>query len=241
MLPCLITVSCVTDLEISVETLRGVEIAADAERIELCAALSEGGLTPSTGLVAAAVRVARSAEIHVLIRPRPGSFVYDTGELAIMRDDIRRCLDAGATGVVTGALTEHGTVDASTELVAAAEGAPVTFHRAFDQLADPMKALDALAELGVERVLTSGGPDAVDTDAVAALVATGRLTIMACGGIRPHNVRGVIERTGVTAVHAAPRTPVGTGGAYAGSGVPAGYDRFETDPAAVAELYRLTR
>lgn len=237
----MITVFPVTELEISVETLRGVEFAADVDRIELCAALSEGGLTPSIGLVAAAVRVARTAEIHVLIRPRPGSFTYDAGELAIMRDDIRASLDAGATGVVIGALTDDGSVAASADLMAAAEGAPVTFHRAFDQLPDPIKALDELAELGVDRVLTAGGPATVDIPAVAALVATGRLTIMACGGIRPHNVRDVITRTGVTAVHAAPRTAVGAGGAYAGTGVPAGSDRFETDPEAVAELHRLTR
>lgn len=229
-----------TELEISVETLRGVEIAAAADRIELCAALAEGGLTPSIGLVAAAVRIARTAEVHVLIRPRPGSFTYDAGELAIMRDDIRRSLDAGATGVVVGALTEHGTVDASAELVAVAEGAPVTFHRAFDQLPDLLEGLDALAELGVDRVLTAGGPATVDIPVVAALVAADRLTVMACGGIRPHNVQDVIARTGVHAVHAAPRTAIGTGGAYAGVGVPTGSDRFETDPATVAELRRLT-
>ncbi|MEJ3653339.1 copper homeostasis protein CutC [Actinomycetes bacterium KLBMP 9759] len=237
-------------LEISVETLDGVVAAAAADRIELCSALSEGGLTPSIGLVEAAVAEADTAEVHVLVRPRPGGFTYSWAELALMRSDIRHAVAAGASGVVVGALDEDGIdLDATAGLVEAARGAYVTFHRAFDQLDRPLDALDALAKIGVDRVLTSGGPAAVDVDAVAALVdrsrATGGPTIMACGGIRPHNVRAVLEHTGVTAVHAAPRTPVGTllGGVsgYRGAGVPAGHDRFATDAAAVAELRALTR
>ncbi|MFC4948345.1 copper homeostasis protein CutC [Pseudonocardia sp. GCM10023141] len=231
------------ELEISVDTLHGVEVAAVADRIELCAALAEGGLTPSIGLVTAAVPLAGAAQVHVLVRPRPGGFAYGPGELAVMRDDVRCSLDAGATGVVVGALTADGTLDqeATAGLVAAAGGAPVTFHRAFDQLPDLAKGLDELAELGVDRVLTSGGPANVDVAVVAALVATARLTVMACGGVRAHNVRAVLAGTGAPAVHAAPRAPVGAGRGYAGIGVPAGFDRFDTDPDAVAQLRRLTR
>jgi copper homeostasis protein len=233
----------VAQLEISVETLDGVVVAAVADRIELCAALSEGGLTPSIGLVEAAVDLAGPAEVHVLVRPRPGGFGYTADELALMRADVRHAVAAGAAGVVVGALA-GGRIDraATAGLVEAAGGAPVTFHRAFDQLAQPLAALDVLAELGVERVLTSGGPAAVDLAAVAALVDhAGGPTIMACGGIRPQNVGAVLERTGVTAVHAAPRVPIGTASGYAGAGVPAGHDRFTTDAEAVAALRALTR
>jgi copper homeostasis protein len=236
----------VAQLEISVETLDGVVAAAVADRIELCVALSEGGLTPSIGLVEAAVAAAGSAEVHVLVRPRPGGFRYSPDEIALMRADVRHAVAAAATGVVVGAL-DGGEIDraATAALVEAAGGAPVTFHRAFDQLAMPLAALDVLAELGVERVLTSGGPDAIDVAAVAALVEHSRTTagptIMACGGIRPQNVSAMLERTGVPAVHAAPRTPVGTASAYAGAGVPAGRDRFTTDAEAVAALRALTR
>ena len=242
----LVTVVVVVQLEISVESLAGVAVAAVADRIELCAALAEGGLTPSIGLVEAAVAAAGGAEVHVLVRPRPGGFAYSPDELALMRADIRHAVAAGATGVVVGAL-DGAAVDrvATAGLVAAAAGAPVTFHRAFDQLVDRHGALDVLTELGVDRVLTSGGPAAIDVDVVAALVqhsrAAGVATIMVCGGIRPHNVRDVLARTGAGAVHAAPRTPVGTDSGYAGVGVPAGSDRFETDAAAVAELRALTR
>jgi copper homeostasis protein len=240
------TVIVVPQLENSVETLDGVVTAAVADRIELCAALSEGGLTPSIGLVEAAVAAAGSAEVHVLVRPRPGGFEYSADELALMRADIRHAVTAGAAGVVVGALAE-GEIDlvATAGLVEAAGGAPITFHRAFDQLAMQIAALDALAGLGVARVLTSGGPDVIDVPAVAALVEHSRTTdgptIMACGGIRPQNVTAVLERTGVTAVHAAPRTSVGTGSGYAGAGVPAGRDRFTTDAEAVEALRALTR
>jgi len=236
------TVLVVAQLEISVETLDGVVAASVADRIELCAALSEGGLTPSIGLVEAAVAAAGAAEIHVLVRPRPGGFAYSADELALMRADVRHAIAAGATGVVVGALDGDGVDRAATAgFVEAAGGAHVTFHRAFDQLTKPLDALDVLAGLGIERVLTSGGPDAIDVGSVAALVAHGGLTIMACGGIRPQNVSTVLERTGVTAVHAAPRTPVGTASGYAGAGVPAGRDRFTTDAEAVIALRALTR
>ncbi|MGI5128233.1 copper homeostasis protein CutC [Pseudonocardia sp. CA-107938] len=229
-------------LEISVETLDGVGVASIADRIELCAGLSEGGLTPSIALVEAAVFAAGTAQVHVLVRPRPGGFAYCPDELALMRADIRHAVAAGAAGIVVGALDgDEVDIAATAGLVDAARGVPVTFHRAFDRLAEPLPALDALAELGVERVLTSGGPATVDVDAVAALVAHGSLTIMACGGIRPHNVRAVLDRTGVTAVHAAPRIPVGTASTYPGTGVPEGHDRFATDADAVGELRELTR
>ena len=97
--------------------------------------------------------------MHVLIRPRAGEFVYSDVELAVMRHDIETAKDLGAAGVVLGVLNADGTIDAdqTAELVALARPLAVTFHKAFDQVGNPLDALDRLVELGVDRVLTSGG------------------------------------------------------------------------------------
>ncbi|MCP2165020.1 copper homeostasis protein CutC [Goodfellowiella coeruleoviolacea] len=203
-------------LELSVDTLAGA-VAADAlgaDRVELCAAAVDGGLTPSRGVVARAVRGCHRAEVHVLIRPRGGDFTYTGDEVAAMVADIADAVEAGAAGVVTGALDAAGRVDRAVlrELVAAARGRPVTFHRAIDVSADPLAALAEVADLGVARVLTSGA--ATTAEAGAALIAEmvrqapPGVAIMACGGIRPHNARAVLAATGVRDLHAAPRRPV---------------------------------
>ncbi|MDE5954044.1 MAG: hypothetical protein K2G72_05110, partial [Duncaniella sp.] len=118
-------------------------IAGGARRIELCSALSEGGVTPSAGLIARAVGSGIQT-VHVLIRPRGGDFLYDEDEISIMETDIRQAVSAGAHGVVIGALTTDGAIDttACRRLIKAAEGRSVTFHRAFDLCRDPYKALE---------------------------------------------------------------------------------------------------
>lgn len=202
-------------VELSTDTVDGA-LAADAlgaDRVELCAAGALGGLTPGPGLLAAALAGCTRTEVHVLVRPRDGGFRYAPAEVDAMLTDVRHAVAAGAAGVVIGALTASGAVDRPVvaELVAAAHGREVTFHRAIDVCADPVAALDVLAGLGVRRVLSSGqAPTALAGAPVLARlreVAGGRLTVMACGGIRPHNVREVVAATGVRDVHAAPRTP----------------------------------
>ena len=195
-------------VEAAVDTLDAIGVAerAGVERIELCAALSEGGVTPSSGFIAAAA--ARPLPVVPIIRPRGGNFVYSRPEIEIMRRDIEVALSLGARGIATGALSENGEIDlrAVKDLVAAAGAAPLTFHRAFDSVRDSAAALEQLIDLGVARVLTSGGaPTALDGAAkVAGLVerAAGRITIIAAGKIREDNVREVIRRTGVSEVHA---------------------------------------
>src|ERR1700712_3387387 len=144
--------------EVCVESAGGARAAAHggADRIELCAALELGGLTPSAGLLEAVVDIIPT---HVLIRPRAGDFVYDKYEIRVMAKDIEHAIDKGAVSVVIGALTADGDVDlpAMTRLLNAAENVPVTFHRAFDSTRDPLAALDDLMELGIDRLLTSGG------------------------------------------------------------------------------------
>ena len=239
-------------VEISVDSVAGVLAAAraGADRVELCAAAGEGGLTPSAGLLDRAVAAAGRLEVHVLVRPRPGGFHYAPEELAVMRRDVALARERGAAGIVVGALDAAGRVDrACADLVAAAGGLPVTFHRAIDVAEDSMRALDDEAALGFTRVLTSVRRRSVldGLGLVRELVdrAAGRLAVMACGGVHADNARQVIAATGVRDLHAAVRHPVGTTGdgevSFAGAGVPTGFDRFETDPDEVAALCRIVR
>ncbi|HEY0215958.1 MAG TPA: copper homeostasis protein CutC [Cellulomonas sp.] len=235
-------------LEIAVQDPAGFHVAADAgaARVELCTALSAtGGITPSAGLVSAMVaardharsRGRHAPEVHVLVRPRPGSFVYDAAELDVQVRDVRAVLAAGADGVVVGTLTEDGTVDvvALRVLVAAAAGREVTFHRAIDALDDPFAALDVLAGAGVTRVLSSGGATrSIDgVRQLAAMVAhtAGAVQVMAGGGVRPPDI-GSLVAAGVDAVHlSASRAVAGDGGP--GGGGDSGHT--VTDPDVVAQ------
>lgn len=198
-----------TLVEAAVETLDSALAAerAGADRIELCDNLSDGGTTPGAGLIAA-VAERTQLPVFVLIRPRAGGFVYSDDEFDVMIRDIELAGRMGIAGIVTGALTPDGRVDAERThtLVKAAAGLPVTFHRAIDSAVDLPTALEEAIEAGASRVLTSGGAATAleGVDLIAALVdqARKRITIIAGGGIREHNVRDVIARTGVREVHA---------------------------------------
>jgi copper homeostasis protein len=229
-------------VEISVESVDGVRIAAraGAARVELCAGLSDGGLTPSAALIEAAAAL---AEVHVLVRPRPGDFHYSRDEVDLIVRDIAAARRHGAAGVVVGALAEDGTVaDDCARFLDAAEGLETTFHRAIDVSADSRQALDRLADLGFTRVLTSGRRrSALDgAPLIKELATRTSVTVMACGGVRAANAALVVAATGVADLHAAPRRPAGTARpgdvSYAGVGVPPGYDHLETDPDEVAAL-----
>ncbi|MPZ86345.1 MAG: hypothetical protein GEV28_40640 [Actinophytocola sp.] len=224
-------------VEISVDSVAGVRVAAaaGADRVELCAGPADGGLTPSRGLVEA-------AEVHVLVRPRPGDVHYAADEIAVMMRDIAAARECGAASVVVGALDERGAITGP--FVEAAEGMQATLHRVVDVCADSRRALDRAISLGFTRVLTSGRERSVLDGAplIKELVARagGRIQVMACGGVRAGNARRVVAATGVQDLHAAPRLPVrGAAGLFAGAGVPDGLDHFETDPAAVAGLCAL--
>ena len=146
--------------------------------------------------------------VFVLIRPRGGGFVYSDDDMDVMRRDVAVACAEGADGLVVGALDADGRVDGTiaTELVEEARGRPVTFHRAFDSTRDPAQALEVLVDIGVERVLTSGGAATALEGAgtIARLVdqARGRIIVMAGGGIRENNVRDVVATTRVTEIHA---------------------------------------
>ncbi|MFF1876712.1 copper homeostasis protein CutC [Leifsonia sp. NPDC058230] len=203
-----------TAVEVCLDDLDGISIAerAGADRVELCASLSDGGVTPSTGTVAVALRTATRIGVYVLIRQRPGDFVFSRAEVDAMVEDIRaiRALpnpSAVPLGFVLGALHPDGTIDveATRRMVDACEDSPVTFHKAFDQTPDLPAALDELIEVGVARILTSGGEATAQEDAakLAELVvrARGRVSILAGGGVRPANVAALVGTTGVSEVH----------------------------------------
>ena len=241
-------------LEISVETLAGVGIAdrAGADRVELCSGMRDGGLTPSWAFIERAIELAANAQVHVLIRPRPGDFRYSPEEISLMRREIDQVRRMGAAGVVVGALDDQGAVDvdACASFVEAAEGVEATFHRAFDVSADPRKAFDQVVELGFTRLLTSGQKRSVLDGAalIGELVARarGHVDVMACGGVRAGNAPRVLAETGVRDLHAATRVPIrgsrpeGGEVSFAGADLPAGFDRFETDANDVAELRVVT-
>ena len=139
-------------LEICAGSVESAIAARDggAQRIELCAALEVGGVTPSAGLIAEARKV-EGLILNVIIRPRGGDFLYNEYEVACMEEDIRTCKRLGADGVVIGALTAEGDIDSATckRLIAATDGMSITFHRAFDMCRNPQKALDAAVPYAV--------------------------------------------------------------------------------------------
>ncbi|MGC1383836.1 MAG: copper homeostasis protein CutC [Candidatus Acidiferrales bacterium] len=199
---------CLDSLESAVAADRG-----GADRIELCEQLDVGGITPSIDL-AREVRAAVKCKMHVLVRSRPGDFVYSGAEVAVMLRQVEAVKALGADGVAVGVLDRNGKIDRADthELVRRARPMAVTFHRAFDEAPNAERALNDVIVAGCERVLTTGGskPDGSQfrtamegADRLRVLVreGVGRITVLAGGGIRGANVGELIARTGVTEVH----------------------------------------
>lgn len=195
--------------EVCLQSVDGAIAAAQggAQRVELCAALVEGGITPSLGTIQAC-RAAVDMDIMVMIRPRGGDFRYSERELESMAYDIEQCKRIGVTGVVFGMLENNGKVARSQvqALLEVARPLSVTFHRAFDVSNDPFTALDTLIDLGIDRVLTSGQaatvPEGIEVIRQLADQAAGRIGILPGCGITPENLAEVIRHTGVTEFHA---------------------------------------
>ncbi|WP_180899574.1 copper homeostasis protein CutC [Martelella soudanensis] len=201
-----------TLLEICVGDVGGLETAveAGADRIELCASLDQGGLTPSAGLIE--VAAAAPVPVHVLIRPRAGGFVYTAREFETMLRDIAFCRRAGVAGVVIGALDRHHDLDADglATLVGAARGMDITLHRAFDLTRDPFAALETAVALGIPRILTSGqeqrASEGRDLIAVLAEAAGERISLMPGGGLNAENAQLFLAIPGVRELHASCKT-----------------------------------
>lgn len=197
--------ACVDSVESALAAQEG-----GAGRVELCADLLEGGITPSDGTVALACRELH-IPVNVLIRPRGGDFCYSDAEFAVMAHDIQRARELGAAGVVIGLLNPDGTVDVprTRELMGLARPIGVTFHRAFDMAVDPFAALETLVEIGVDRILTSGQEASAleGLDLLAELVrrAGDRIIIMPGGGISERNIGKIIAGCHPREVHASLR------------------------------------
>ncbi|QPC87497.1 copper homeostasis protein CutC [Mesorhizobium sp. NBSH29] len=195
-------------IEICVEGIDGLIAAqeAGADRVELCAALVEGGLTPSIGTIKLALELA-TVPFHAIVRPRGGDFLYSEAEHRSMLADVAALCDLGVAGVVVGCLTADGAIDERrmTALVKAAGPMSVTCHRAFDMTRDPTEALETLIRCGIARVLTSGQRDrAVDgVELLAQLVvqAGERIVILGCGELDASTIASVREHAGLREMH----------------------------------------
>jgi copper homeostasis protein len=212
-------------VEVCIDEPAGIAAAVTggADRIELCAALSVGGLTPPASLV----RLAAEAPIpvHLLARPRDGDFCYDAAEAALVAQDISLAAEAGLAGVVIGASAPDRRLDvpllgqwvAHARDAGTRRGTPLslTLHRAFDLCPDLLAALDVAVELGFDRILTSGGqPRAIDALPMLAELhrrAAGRIIILPGSGIDADSAPAILS-TGVRELHASCRSPAGDAG-----------------------------
>ena len=205
-------------LEIAANSLASAVAAetAGAARIELCASLAEGGLTPSYATIALA-RERLRIPLYVLIRPRAGDFLYDELELETMQRDVEACVKLGCDGVVIGALDADANVALADcrGLIAAAGSLGVTFHRAFDLARDQRQAMESIIELGCERILTSGARATASEGAgqIAALVAQAaqRIVIMPGAGIDADNIAALRAKTGAVEFHASAKRALASG------------------------------
>lgn len=237
-------------VEICVDSVAGAVAAqaGGADRVELCDNLMEGGTTPSAGCIQVARQSIRIG-LQVILRPRGGDFLYSSGEMRVMLEDARVAKGLGADGVVVGILTAAGDIDKerTAALIAASRPMNVTFHRAFDMCRDPLQALEDLAALGIDRVLTSGQEatcmEGLELIAELQHRAAGRVIVMAGGGITPRNARRIVDVTGVNEVHLSARKSISSTMMYQNSRVfmggalrPPEFSLKTTDPEAVSAV-----
>lgn len=202
---------------------------AGATRIELCQNLNEGGTTPSYATIKQCIEM--GLNVYVLVRPRPGNFVYNDLEISNMLEDVKICKELGVAGIVVGFLNEDDSVNTELTQRFVEESAPipVTFHRAFDRCNDWTCALEEIIQCGCKRILTSGcKPTAMEgKETLREIIsqAGDRITILIGSGIRPSNIRELVEYTGAKEAHGSCKVPL-----------PDGYD--ETDEQQVCELLK---
>jgi copper homeostasis protein len=216
-------------IEICVDRMDSVTNCAKAgiDRIELCAALSEGGLTPSLGFLRQA-RKQFLGKIMMMIRPRSGDFLYSQEEKNTMLDEVSLARDHGADGVVFGCLQEDGIIDEefTSAMIEKASSMDITFHRAFDVTPNLFSSLDTLIRLGIPRVLTSGGHADVwqGLDSITALIASAsqRITILPGGGLTAARAGEFIQQTGAKEIHLSARSKFASAMKYRRDDIPMG-------------------
>jgi copper homeostasis protein len=189
-------------LEICVTSVVSAVTAAESEaqRVELCDNLWEGGTTPSAGMISS-VREAIGIGLFVIIRPRGGDFIYSDAEFKVMKADIVIAKELGADGIVSGVLRKDGTIDIdrTKELVELSKPLPFTFHRAFDCVADAEQAIEDVIQTGSSRILTSGlASKAVDGIEVLTKLQADygtQIQIMIGGGVTSENIAKIANGT----------------------------------------------
>jgi copper homeostasis protein len=200
-------------LEVAVDNAHGVLAAArgGAERLELCASLAEGGLTPSQGFLEWTLEQV-SIPVHAMLRPRAGNFVYSPTEFEILIKELLQLRAAGAHGVVTGILTPEHTVDldAMRRIRDLAYPMRLCFHRAFDITHDRYQALEDVIDTGADVLLTSGGAASLFAGAEEATrivqQAAGRIEVMGGAGVRVNNAAELWRTIPVDTLHSSLRS-----------------------------------
>lgn len=216
----------------SVESALAAETGG-ADRLELCSALIIGGLSPSPALYAAIRCRGLKIPVRAMVRPRFGDFLYTDAEKEIMLAETRAWREAGAQGVVTGALLPDGSLDENflRDFVAAAGSLKKTLHRAFDVSDDPFAALETAIALGFDTILTSGQQAAAPKG--AALLkelnerAAGRIEILVGGGVSAESIPALKAETGCTSFHLSGKKVVASSMAFRREGVPMGLPGFD--------------
>ena len=208
-------------LEICCYTIESSIIAErhDAHRIELCDNYSEGGTTPSYAVIKKTIENV-SIPVNVIVRPRGGDFLYSDLEYEIIKEDISKIKESGASGIVIGFLTAEGEIDIkrTKEIVELTKPLEVTFHRAFDMCANPVKAMHELINLGVDRILTSGCKNSAyeGVEFIAEIIkkAEGKIIIMPGSGINEKNIKEIMLKTGASEFHSSAKNFIDSGMKY---------------------------
>ena len=237
------------NLEICVDSLESAKAAeaGGAQRVELCSALSEGGITPSSGLIES-VCASLSIPVFVMIRPRAGDFYYSSDELMLMEKDIAASRSLGAAGVVLGVLLKSGEVDVARTkaLVELSRPMGVTFHRAIDWAPSLDEALEQVIEAGADRILSSGGKQTAlqGAESLARMVAKAgkRVAVMVCGHVRAENIAELGAKTHAAEFHASLRKKLKSPVTYQNDGLSLGapavdeFARYTVEAEDVREL-----
>lgn len=202
-----------TTLEVCIDNANGLQTCIDAgvDRIELCAALDLGGLTPSAGSMYLAAQ--SGIAVSAMIRPRAGDFCFNDDEINVMCSDIAMAKSAGLTGVVIGIANQQNELNypAMLQLCKAAEGMHITLHRVIDTLNNPLYAIEQAIDMGIHTILSSGGEpsvkDGITQLGEMQLIAAGKVTLMAGAGLTPELVPVIHRQTGITTFHSSCKSP----------------------------------
>lgn len=242
-------------IEICVDSLESLVAAQQggAHRVELCSALSEGGLTPSIGFARKAKELCPELIIHAMLRPRSGGFVYNPIEQEMMLEELVIFRELNIDGIVVGALTPEGKIDRPflEQIVEQCKGKmSITFHRAFDLVDDQEDALLTLCDLGIQRILTSGGQASATQGAeqIRRLIALaeGRLVVMPGAGIGPENIQALMLATRATEYHLSAKVAIREGEPCKPSHIQLGhgkhdeFTRYVASEKIIAEVLRLS-